>query len=178
EACVEGGAGAEGDREGEEAALEEGEDRPHAPVRSDEGGHPGVGGPRDGDAVFHGAKGQRGQMLPGPARAPEPRVVGDVGHEARASTREAPEEVGEDHFVTDHCAEWRSVEPEHCLSGAGSEIRDELRPLLDEADDLGERYVLAEGHELNLIILAGNALISQQNSAVEELAVGPGNAFN
>src|SRR5262244_905789 len=178
EACVEGGAGAEGDREGEEAALEEREDRAHAPVGSDEGGHPGVGGPRDGDAVFHGAKGQRAQMLPGPARAPEPRVVGDVGHEARASAREASEQVGEDHFVTDHRAETRFVEPEYRLGAAGREIRDELRPLPDEADDRGERYVLAEWYELNLIILAGNALISQQKSAVEKLAIGPGKAVH
>src|SRR5262249_58053401 len=117
-------------------------------------------------------------MLPGPARAPEPRVVGDIGHEARASAREAPEQVGEDHFVTDHRAERRFVEPEHRLGAAGREIRDELRPLLDEADDRGERYVLAEWYELNLIILAGNALISQQKSAVEKLASGSGKAVH
>jgi len=28
------------------------------------------------------------------ARAPEPRVIGDIGHEARASSCETPEQVG------------------------------------------------------------------------------------
>src|SRR6266487_3172795 len=49
------------------------------------------------------------------------------------------------------------------------EVRDELGPAPDEADEAGERDVLAERHEVNLIILGRNPLFSQQKSAVQEL---------
>ena len=38
----------------------------------------------------------------GPLVSPEPRVVGDVGHEVGAAGHEAPEQLGEDDLVADH----------------------------------------------------------------------------
>src|SRR5437016_3893634 len=153
----------------EVTALEEGQHRPHHTRWAHERRDSRVRCAGDGDPVLHRAKGQRAQVLPGPARTPEPRIVGDVRHEARAPDHETPEQLGEDDLVTDHGAEWRPGQRENRLAGPGREVRDELGPAPDEAYEAGERDVLAERHEVNLIILGRNPLFSQQKSAVQEL---------
>src|SRR4030095_14921488 len=88
-----------------------------------------------------------------------------------AAGHEIPEQLGEDDLVADHRPEPGVLaETKDRLRLAHTEVGDELRPATHEAEQPAERHVLAERHEVDLIIFARNALSRQQKRAVEELA--------
>src|SRR5438093_51060 len=109
EAGVDGLSGAQGHALGERRALVE----RHAPYdlsgRCNERRHPGVRRAHHRDAVLDRAEGVHGKMLPRAARTAEPSVVRHVYDQARPTSHEFTDELGEYPLLTDCHGErcWR-----------------------------------------------------------------------
>ena len=135
--------------------------------RQHERRHAGVGGAHDGDAVLDRAERHHREMLQRAARVAEPRVVGDVGHEARALRDEPPEEVGEDDLVADDRAERRALQREDRRLPARREVPDLGGDRLHEKEEPLQGHVLPERHQVHLIIAGAHACRLHEERAVE-----------
>src|SRR5262249_15786727 len=123
------------------------------PVAVDDGADPAAGRPNHGDAILDGAERRLGQMLVRRRRVAVPGVVGDVDAELGSAIHEPARQRGEDALVADEGAEAAVArQVEHGRHDAGAELPDRRHDLADEEEHAREGDVLAEGHELHLVV--------------------------
>src|SRR5437879_1497479 len=153
---------------GHDAALEEVQAAHDDAAGRDEGGDARVGGAHDAHAMLDRAERVHREMLRGPARPPEPRVVRHVHHQQRAVPHELSEQIGEDALVTGYDTEGSRRSIEDLSTRPGLQLGDELGPAAHEPEHSRQRHELPERNELNFIISPHDPLIGDEERAVAE----------
>jgi len=103
------------------------------------------------DSLLDGAQPRRGEMLVGSGAVSEPGIVGDRQQQARARPG-GDDPTGKDDLVADQRAEARQAgDLEGGRARAGAEVETALGQLR-EPEDTAQRNVLAEWHEMELVV--------------------------
>src|SRR5438876_12075074 len=114
-------------------------------------------------------------MLAGGAITSVPAIVADVDEDLRPGSGELAYFIGKDGFVADECSEFVSFDLEPRAGVAGNIVADCLRQTAGKSEDAFERHVLAEGHQMDLVVMAKpGAVGSDEGDAIglRRLAAG------
>src|SRR5438270_9612606 len=114
-------------------------------------------------------------MLAGGALTSVPAIVADIDEYLRAGSGELTHFIGKDGFVADEGGEFVSFDLEPRAGVAGNIVADCLRQTAGKSEDAFERHVLAEGHQMDLVVMAKpGAIGSDEGDAVglRRLAAG------
>ena len=116
------------------------------------GGDAGDGGAQQRAAVLGGAEAGGAEVLPGSGGVAVPGVVGDRHQDRGSRAGELGHLIGEDHLVADRHADLLAAPGEEHRRSSGPELAGLARQLVHEAEEAAEGDVLAEGHEMALVV--------------------------
>src|SRR5437667_6790569 len=114
-------------------------------------------------------------MLAGGAITSIPAIVAHIDEYLRAGSGELTHFTWKDGFVADEGSEFVPFELDPRAGVAGNIVADCLRQTAGKSEDAFERHVLAEGHEMDLVVMAKpGAVGSDEGDAVglRRLAAG------
>src|SRR5438270_9155429 len=106
-------------------------------------------------------------MLAGGAITYVAAIVAHIDKYLRAGSGELTHFIGKDGFVADEGSEFVPFDLEPRAGVAGNIVADCLRQTAGKSEDVFERHVLAEGHKMDLVVMAKpGAVGSDEGDAV------------